>query len=355
MGHPVILNETPFVVEPLVLADKDLAPILVTVLKASFRLRDSSEGPLVPMRAQLSFDAEGSWYGDPASSSPRTDPEGGPPKPATDVILLATTRPPSPTETRFDVGLRIGRHVQRAVVFGERVWEQGPDGLAPSAAQPASAIPLRYEFAFGGIDQEAARAGDPRASFAGNPVGIGFHLPDAIERAGARLPLIEHPERLIKSWHDAPEPVGFGVIAPNWTPRASRAGTYDERWEATRRPALPDDFDPVFMNAASAGLVLGERLAGEEKVRIVNASRRERLDFRLPGLPSPKLAVLLRSGRQVASELVLDTVVIDTDDEIVTLLYRASIALDQGAHDLVNLRVSLPGYRDGPGPRVASP
>lgn len=343
MGHPAIYNRTPFLFESLFLNDQNSQPVLVGILKASFRIQDGSVGPLIPLSEQVELKPAGEFTGTPDLSSYRYEPEAVPPKPLTDVVLIATARSPQPGTGSFDVGIRIGDAVQRALVFGDRVWLEGAGGSEISAPLPIDQLPLIYEYAFGGIDS-LAMINDIPAVESRNPVGIGFHHPSSKVNYGEALPNIENPAERIVAYHDSPAPIGFGFTNPNWQPRASYAGSYDESWEASRKPWLPTDFDSRFHNAASTGLILEKRLSGDEKVRIVNASSTASLDFNLPGLPEPSLHMQSRTGAQVQQTCELDTVVINTDDMLLMLSYRAALPIPTGAHDVAKIAVSMQGY-----------
>src|SRR5262249_31717018 len=102
---------------------------------------------------------------------------------------------------------------------------------------------------------------------------------------GARLPNIEDPRQLISAPGDRPAPVGFGFVAKPWMPRVAFAGTYDERWQRTRAPLLPDDYNPRFTAAAAEGLWVESGLSGGETVELVQMNPGGRLRFTLPTIP----------------------------------------------------------------------
>ena len=68
---------------------------------------------------------------------------------------------------------------------------------------------------------------------------------------GLPVPNLEDPAAPLEQIGQTPPPACLAPIAPSWLPRRLFAGTYDERWQRTRAPYLPDDFDPRFF--ASAG------------------------------------------------------------------------------------------------------
>ena len=57
-------------------------------------------------------------------------------------------------------------------------------------------------------------------------------------------------------------PAGYGPIDPGWLPRRALAGTYDDRWNRTKKPLLPDDFDPAYALSSPADQRNAKPLAG---------------------------------------------------------------------------------------------
>src|SRR5262245_48631418 len=86
MGHAAIENRTPFVVLPLFVADEDGRPLVVTVVRATFRI-DAARG-LTLADEQMPVQTAGVWWGEPDESSLRFEPETALSKPATDVVML---------------------------------------------------------------------------------------------------------------------------------------------------------------------------------------------------------------------------------------------------------------------------
>jgi len=342
MGHPLCFNRTPFHFEWLPLVDDIGRSVLVGLVKASFRLRERSDGPLIPLAEQLAFEPAGTTLPAEGGLCHRYEPEGVLPKPGTDLVLIGTARAPRPGLTSFDIAFRVGRTVRQARVFGDRIWRDTGIGFAISKPAPVDTIPLDFTRAFGGRDESALVGGhvpfEPR-----NPVGLGYHHPRGRPLAGSPLPNIERTDQPIRDYLDTPEPAGFGFVGPHWQPRIRYAGTYDAAWERDRKPWLPRDFDSRHHNAAASGLTLERRLHGDESVTILNASPIERLEFDLPGLANPEVHVERRGGRRERADTALDTIVVDTDEMVVVLYYRGLIVLPGGVHELSKLAVRIDG------------
>ncbi|WP_437943133.1 DUF2169 domain-containing protein [Sorangium sp. So ce281] len=181
-------------------------------------------------------------------------------------------------------------------VFGDRTRE------APSP-RPFSRMPLVYERAFGGPHLE------------GNPVGVGS---DAV------LPSIVDPG-------DPMRPAGFGPIARHWAPRRHLL--------ARDLPADPlaldldGSFDFRYFHAAPADQQI-DFLRGDEWIFL------EGLHPHWPwlrsSLPSARgLARLYRAGPEgedhgQAIELVADTLTIDADRLLCSVVWRGNVALLAG-------------------------
>ena len=338
MGHPVQENKTQYELLPLFVSDEDGIGVLACIVKGAFVL--SSSGALEALAEPAPVDLAGTRNGPEEDSSYKYEPEVAFVKPATDVVLIGHAHAPSPGARVVDVGVKVGP-VQKIVrVFGDRFWvKQGRDVVA-TRPQLFERMPLVYERAYGGWDKadpdERQWRFDPR-----NPVGRGFGDPLRMVGEGSLpMPNLEDPHHPIKRYGDVPPPAGFGFVSPDWQPRARYAGTYDEAWEKERKPLLPRDFDRRFFNAASPGLVAPGYLRGDEDVVVVNASPTPQLRFKLPGVPPPECSIELRRGGTSVLRTNLDTVIINTDENLVFLLWRAFMRVPNGPHDVVAIEAA---------------
>jgi hypothetical protein len=340
MPHVDIDNRTPFACESLVLADEEGMPQFVPLVQASFAIDPA--GDLTLLDPQPTPNLAGEWHGDPAAASVRLEPQTAFVKPSTDVVLLGHACAPSRGTTELQVGIRVGPVRQLARVTGDRFLSRRGGVSAMSAPQPFERIPLIYERTFGGWDRHdddpLRHRCEPR-----NPVGVAFRAAPLRDDEFA-VPNIEDPQRPFRGYGDVPTPIGFGFIGPNWAPRLSFAGTYDQSWDQSRKPLLPADFDRRFFNAASPGLVAPEYLKGNEPVVIVGASANGRVAFDLPGVPFPDCVTVLRGGRRVQAAAPLDTVIVDMDQQVLTMMWRTRVAVRNGMHDVVALEIAAPGW-----------
>jgi hypothetical protein len=114
---------------------------------------------------------------------------------------------------------------------------------------------------------------------------------------------------------------GLGPVAPSWSPRRERAGTFNAIWQKTRWPDLPEDFSFTFYNTASEGLTLPRFATGRETITLTNLHPGGTLSFELPHF---ELATLLRfhDGRLVPAPIQLDTIQIEVETSRVYLTWR---------------------------------
>lgn len=238
-------------------------------------------------------------------------------------------------------------------------------GWQRSATQAASSVPLRWEHSFGGSSlvlphQPDAQAKDPvkpllnEVCFS-NPVGAGWlhkgwehALAKAKQPLPAQLPAPQivalnerlpssplehrHPTgeqdaramRTIASGY-ARQPQGLGPLCKAWAPRLALAGTYDEAWLEQRHPLLPKDFDFAYWNGAPQDqqidfpdLTKGYTLYTQG---LTPGSGYMRVDI------PPHRAVTLADlgGLHLPFAMQVDTMLLDTDDMTLTLVWRCAL------------------------------
>jgi hypothetical protein len=331
-------NLTPFAGEALLLLDEEGAQVLTLIVKATYAITvrgleiADEQAPIV--KAPV-------YYGEPGSSSLKLETEASYTKVATDVVLLGHAQPQHATAPELDVSLSVGPIRKQVRVYGDRTWNRTLGVTTITAARPFERIPLVYERAFGGWDKSSA---DPRehSAEARNPVGIGYRRAD-MERdiQGTRLPNLEDPAELLQKPTERPPPAGFGYLCPDWAPRRQQAGTFDEAWRRTRFPRLPVNFNLRHFNAAPLDQQVRGFLSGGEPVEVRGAGTEGPLRFSLPRL-SPEARFQLRREAEVELKMNLDTVIIDTDERRVSVLFRGTARVHRRLHDLCWSRVELP-------------
>jgi hypothetical protein len=228
-------------------------------------------------------------------------------------------------------------------VTGDRYWVKKLGVTCASSPEPFERIPLLYERSFGGWDRSHIDA-EKHSCDLRNPVGTGYRTKHGRFEEGVRLPNLEDPWQRVMAYGDVVPPEGFGFLSPDWQPRAKLAGTYGEAWFRDRHPLLPADFDRRFFNAASDGLVAESYLEGDEPVSISNASPGGYLAFCLPSVPPPAFRVRQKEIAVADLESKLDTVILNTDENLVYLIWRAHIPLKNGPHDVLSVHVAERGF-----------
>jgi hypothetical protein len=63
------------------------------------------------------------------------------------------------------------------------------------------------------------------------------------------------------------------------------------------------------------------------------------LALRLPGVPPPRCRVVLRGRRDIHLQTSLDTVIVNTDEAQLILLWRAYALTAGGPHDVVAIEI----------------
>ncbi len=324
MAYQGLENNTPYKAELALIADENGRDVMLVLVKQTYELSATGELTLAEEQADICF--EGEYFGEPGLSSLKIAPEANFSKLATDVVLIGQAHAPDGQPvTEMDAGIKVGPVQQHVKVIGDRVWEKRVTGKivnwVMSAPQTFTTIPLTYENAFGGQDltpdDEKHYAYESR-----NLIGKGVIAKNS-QLDVVPLPNLEDPKNLIQSPGDRPQPMGFGFISPDWQPRLGYSGTYDKHWETTRLPMLPTDFKREFFNAAHPKLKANVFLQGNEPVFLVNVCPQGNMKFDLPG-QEPQILFKFQYKNPVKLQIDLDTIIVNTDEMQVSLLWRAT-------------------------------
>ncbi|QSQ11621.1 DUF2169 family type VI secretion system accessory protein [Myxococcus landrumensis] len=332
MSLPELNTRTPATVQLLPQFGMDGAPCIVVVIKQRFSVvrvghvrRES--GARVRLVDEL-------WEPDAEESSIRRPADGGLRKPTTDVVVSGSAMAIHREMVKeLDVSVRVGPVSKRLKVFGTRVWYPGVIGLSLTPPQPFQEVPLRWEYAYGGMDTSNPQrlANEPR-----NPLGRGVAA-DSDTLKHKPGPQIEDPSDLITSSRSRPVPAGVGAIGPQFEPRLRFAGTYDDRWQKERMPLPPLDFDARFLNVAAPGLICPSYLSGGELVEVEGMSAQGQFGFELPKLAFGVVAVLPRG--EVEHRPVMDTVLLEPNERAFELTWRSVVPVPKRAQELAAINV----------------
>lgn len=313
-------------------------PVLSVIVKGTFDL-PREENAIAELADEQIPVAEGDEYHEDPDGSVRIESEMAPFKPRTDLVVVGAAHAPGGEPAQVvNAGLRVGDTGKVIRVVGNRVWWTPRGRSVPRATEPEpfATMPLVYERAFGGLDQEGG------GWCQRNPVGVGYLEPgrDApVEEVP--LPNLEDPAAMIQGWTDHPRPTGFGFYGRSWEPRRSAGGTE----EGTENPdpvfGLPEDFTVDFFNGAHPDLQVPGYLGGDEWVDTRHLTPEGRRRFRLPGL-APRVVVETGSGGDAAGrpeagelDLHLDTLVFVTEEEIFCQVWRGQLRLGERVEEAI--------------------
>lgn len=271
-------NMTPFAAERTWVRDKDGSEIWIVAVRCSFVIQPDGKQVLASEQTEVSRIPK--FSGEPGLSSLVDECDLLHTKNRTDVLVYgyAYSHKGEPT-VRQDVRLKVANIDKTLRIQGNRCWQDGLLGIGLSSPEPFIQMPIVYERAFGGTDRldpnPKAHRWEPE-----NPVGTGFatekeHLIDRL------APNVEYLDKPYNDWKKG-KPAGFGPIARHWSPRIAFAGTYDERWENTRKPLLPDDFNELYYQCAPEDQQVEGFLKGGEMVELYNLTPDGFLSWRLP-------------------------------------------------------------------------
>jgi hypothetical protein len=312
-------NQTPFKATIALLPDRFGIDTLYVIVKATVTLRPA----LSLAEVQVPPTMADEYYGDPAETSLRAVSDMHIGKSGTDVLLVGSAWAPDKRPlTRMQVGLSVGDRQKRLLVTGDRVWRDG----RPSDPQPFEAMPLVWERAFGGVH----RTGDQVQAEERNPVGCGFAGGrSASDMQGLAVPNLEDPTAPLQQIGQASQPACLAPIAPAWLPRRAFAGTYDARWQRTRAPYLPDDFDPRFFQCAAPELAFDRYLQAGEHVQIVGVLPDGPIAFTVP--ESHLSVEVTIEGSPHRPPANLETLSIEPDENRACFTWRAAVPCDRRA------------------------
>lgn len=284
---------------------------------------------ICPGVSQLAEDQEpinedDNYWDDDSARSLYAPSDLAPYKPAADVVLVGYAFAPGriPVQS-FHVRMIVGDIDKSIEISGDRSWS--PEGALTEASRVVR-VPLRYE-----------RAGGGPGTW--NPVGI---RPDTQDLYGRLLvPNLMIPGKFPTQRGEVIEPIGYGPIGPMWSLRTEKLGAYAGTWDYHRwadRP-LPEGFDPAFFNVAPRDQRVGE-IRGNERIVLENLHpEHPRLVTSLPGL-RPRAIAERASGRRDEVQLVGDSMWIDTERGLCTVVWRGLVGLTH-AQEAGKITVSL--------------
>lgn len=311
-----LFNRTPFAADRNWTRDKDGVHWWIVAVRATFHLAPDGHLRLADEQRPPALAPE--YFGEPGKSSLKYDSDLLAAKPGTDLLLVANAHAPGGRPAPIvPVSLRVGQLDKNLLVHGDRVYRAGTAGLKISAPRSFAVRAIRYELAFGGTDvsdpDPRNHRFDPR-----NPIGRGLAL-RPVQLADAPAHAIEYATGNPGSRG----PAGFGPIDPAWQPRLALAGTYDDQWERTKSPLLPDDFDPAYALSSPSDQRLPQPLVGGERVGLLNMSPEGSLLFEIPRLSFEFTSLFGRRRQPHPGRLV--TVLVEPEDHRLSVVWQSTL------------------------------
>ncbi|MEM6792170.1 MAG: DUF2169 domain-containing protein, partial [Myxococcota bacterium] len=254
-------------------------------------------------------------FHDGPRSSLRTPRDLVPPKPRPEYVVVGSAFAPEATQ-ELTVGVRLGTHHKRLHVTSVRRATDGDVHLGP----PWTQRPLRWEL--------TARSEE-------NPVGVprgGVNLASILPLAGVGA-------------------AGFGPLRADWPSRSKRLDGRRIDEDALHGVVLGEDFDRRYFQIAPADQWL-DVIAPDQAFDLQHLPpNHAKLSTRLSG--RRPVARVQRSGASIEVPLVADTLVIDTDEDLVTTIWRGEVSLER-ANEAGVVRVGLWDGSDVLWPPVAA-
>ncbi len=323
-------NNTPFAAIMTLLPNENGIDTLFITVKATFALTTG----WVLLDDQPPPQAEDVYWGKPGESSLRYASDIHLGKPCTDIVMIGNAVAPTDQRTTcLDVDLNIGVLKKTLRVFGDREWRNG----RITSPQPFEIMPMVYERAFGG---RHVVAGQIESAESRNPIGVGYAGARSVDEInGLLLPNLEDPAQLIRTYSDQPAPACFGFYAANWQPRAAYVGSYDEAWQQTRAPYLPEDFNKRFFNMAHPDLIYPGYLQGGEPVHVTHMHSRGPLQFEVPRVRLSVKALLDDVLKQPVMNM--ETLTLEPNDIRLSMVWKGAVPCDKQTLKIREVTISL--------------
>ena len=113
-------------------------------------------------------------------------------------------------------------------------------------------------------------------------------------------------------------------------------------------------FRSTVLQRSGTGLVAPGYLQGNEEVVVLNTTSVPRLAFRLPGCPPADVPGRIARRQDIQLQTNLDTVIVNTDEQQLILLWRACTLIGGGPHDVTAIAVDAHELSHGHYPFVSS-
>ncbi|EAR10065.1 DUF2169 family type VI secretion system accessory protein [Reinekea blandensis] len=308
---------------------------LTCTVKIGFRWDE--QGKLYPLSADDCPIVQADTYrgDDPESGSLESVADTVPFKSGFEWLLSGTVFPTEgATQQTLSISIDTQPKIQKSIdVFGPRQWQRTLFGWVPGKPAQVQATPVTWEHAFGG---RFTSQNDKTKQYDANPIGCGF-FPAAKHNASYQMPCFE-TSPFLKGINDRPDPAGFGAVSMLWTPRAEAFSSLDADAALEGRCPYPTNVSERLFNCAPRDQQLNSYPAGA-RVRL-NGFHEHVQEFELPDL-TDQIRLLVKRGSSIQRLVpICDTLLIDTDENTIALVWRAAIEWNPLSDQSVQFRLT---------------
>ncbi|MCP3925182.1 MAG: DUF2169 domain-containing protein [Desulfobacterales bacterium] len=317
-------NKTPFETGCGFTKDKNGNETWIVIVKATYTINGSSE--LTISEKQRKVTSEPLYRGEPGESSLIYDTDFVLEKPNTDVVVNGHAYAPNGQKKRnTSVSFKVGGVSKKLKVSGDQTWKSLLLFNLKTPKKRFEKIPITYENAFGGTDFKSRKNKFHKK----NPVGSGYAV-WSHRLHGQKTPNIASTGNILDKFLGSTSPGGFGPIPCNWPPRNRYGGTYGKKWEKTRKPFLPKNFDTRYHQQATNDQQAKGYLKGGEPVILKNLTPEGILKF---VLPKEKISLnTIIDNENIFHDANLYTVILEPDSKEVSLVYHSSLTCQNKEH-----------------------
>jgi hypothetical protein len=314
--------------------EPDGRELLVVAVKGTFVMPFNGEEAVLAEK-QVPLTESDQFTGEPGFSATLYESDYAHRKPLCDVILNGSAYAPGgKPAAKVKVSLQVGGMKKSFEVVGDRVWQKSWFyGVKPSAPQPFTTLVISYDRAFGGADKDENNP-DRVDTYAKNPIGVGYYpLAKKKVLVGKPLPNTCETGKVVTNRTGKYLSMSFGFLGRNFPPRPSFAGTYDQAWLDSRAPFWPDDFDYRYFQSAPPDQQI-PYLTGGEQIMLEHLTPQGRTSFRLPTMMELPILVLPHRGKEQELTPVIDTVLLEPDQQRFMLTWRVSLPLRKSCFEI---------------------
>jgi hypothetical protein len=324
-----LVNTTRLATAYTVALDPDGREYLVVAVKGTFDIPFGSDAAVRLSENQVPVLLADELGGD-SGALPLFDADLCLRKAKCDVILNCAAYAPGgkPTD-RVQVGVRVGGWQKAFTVVGNRLWKSTGPTARPSRPEPFDVMPITYERAFGGVEQDPKHPNESR-TYARNPLGRGYRARRDVD--GIPLPNTEESGEPVTDPGGEYPPMSFGPLGRNWFPRYTFAGTYDQYWRDHVFPFLPKDFSDRYHQSAPDDQQIPYPTGGED-VALLNLSPEGLQTFQLPRAEA-SITVAPRHRDRHQIPMTLDTITFQPSEKRFSLCWRATCPLRRSIFEI---------------------